>query len=69
MKIGVVLPTIEDPSQGRAPSYNEVREMALMVEQAGFDSLWLFDHLLYRRWEAAPRAWRVGGLDAPGGVS
>ena len=55
MKIGIALPTLENAELGRAPSYRELRQMAQQVETAGFDSLWLFDHLLYRRWENAPR--------------
>jgi probable F420-dependent oxidoreductase len=35
-------------ARGRAPRYPEVREMALQAEAAGFDSLWFYDHLLYR---------------------
>ena len=31
-----------------APRYTAVREMALHAEALGFDSLWLYDHLLYR---------------------
>lgn len=48
MKIGFVLLIAEMKHLNRAPSYAEVREMALSAEQAGFDSLWLYDHLLYR---------------------
>jgi probable F420-dependent oxidoreductase len=55
MKIGIALPTLENAELGRAPNYRELRQMALQIEAAGFDSLWLFDHLLYRRWENAPR--------------
>ena len=54
MKIGVALPALENPETGHAPGYAEVRQMALTIEAAGFDSLWLFDHLLYQRWEGAP---------------
>jgi probable F420-dependent oxidoreductase len=31
-----------------APRYTAVREIALHAEALGFDSLWLYDHLLYR---------------------
>lgn len=48
MEIGIVLPLAENRSLGRAPRYTEIREMALQAEAAGFDSLWLYDHLLYR---------------------
>jgi alkanesulfonate monooxygenase SsuD/methylene tetrahydromethanopterin reductase-like flavin-dependent oxidoreductase (luciferase family) len=32
----------------RQPRYAEIRDMALCVENAGLDSIWLYDHLLYR---------------------
>jgi probable F420-dependent oxidoreductase len=48
MKVGVVLLLGEDEKLGRPPSYGEVRAMARQAEAAGFDSVWLYDHLLYR---------------------
>jgi probable F420-dependent oxidoreductase len=48
MKIGIVLLTVEQMELKRAHSYQEIREMALFAEQLGFDSIWLYDHLLYR---------------------
>lgn len=48
MKIGVVLPIGEDEETEQPPPYAEVRAMALQAEQAGFDSLWLPDHFLFR---------------------
>jgi len=48
MQIGVVLLLLESPELGRAPRYREVREVALEVQSAGFDSIWVADHLLYR---------------------
>src|ERR1044071_6529689 len=48
MQIGVVLLLVESPELGRAPRYREVREVALQVQSAGFDSIWVADHLLYR---------------------
>ncbi len=48
MKVGLELVLSENPWLGRAPHYAEVRELALTAEAAGFDSLWLYDHLLYR---------------------
>lgn len=46
MKIGLVLPLAEYP--WKQPSYPEIRSLALAAEDAGFDSLWVFDHLLFR---------------------
>lgn len=49
MKIGVVIPLGRNEHLGRPRTYQEVRELALALERAGFDSVWLYDHLLYRR--------------------
>jgi len=43
MKIGVQLPEVE-----REVSWPEIRDVAVTVQQSGFDSIWLGDHLLYR---------------------
>ncbi len=48
MKVGLVLVIAEHPDFKRPYSYQKIREMALQAEEAGFDSLWLYDHLLYR---------------------
>jgi alkanesulfonate monooxygenase SsuD/methylene tetrahydromethanopterin reductase-like flavin-dependent oxidoreductase (luciferase family) len=48
MKIGVVLPITEDEPSGQPPGYAEIRALALQAEAAGFDSLWIIDHLLFR---------------------
>lgn len=48
MKVGVVLPIAENPQTRTAPPYSEIRELARGAERAGFDSIWLFDHLIYR---------------------
>lgn len=49
MKVGLVLQTDEDVDVGRRPApFGVLRDLALQVEAAGFDSIWLYDHLLYR---------------------
>ena len=48
MKIGFVVLLSVRPELGRPHRYAEVREMAIEAEAAGFDSIWLYDHLLYR---------------------
>ncbi len=48
MKVGFVLLIAEYKAPGQNPSYAETRDTALQAEAAGFDSLWLYDHLLYR---------------------
>lgn len=46
MKVGLVMPLAEYP--WGQPSYGEIRALALRAEDSGFDSLWVFDHLLFR---------------------
>jgi len=48
MKIGIILDISEDSLDGRTPTFRDLREMALITERVGFDSLWLADHLIYR---------------------
>ena len=43
MKVGIQLPEIE-----REVRWAELREMILLIEDLGFDSIWVGDHLLYR---------------------
>lgn len=43
LRVGVQLPEVE-----RIVTWPEVRDMATTAEDAGFDSLWVGDHLLYR---------------------
>jgi alkanesulfonate monooxygenase SsuD/methylene tetrahydromethanopterin reductase-like flavin-dependent oxidoreductase (luciferase family) len=48
MRIGVVLPISQEDGMAAPPTYPEVRAVALAAEAAGFDSLWVYDHLLFR---------------------
>lgn len=48
MRIGVVLPISQEDGMAAPPSYPEIRAVALAAEAAGFDSLWIYDHLLFR---------------------
>jgi probable F420-dependent oxidoreductase len=48
MKIGVILDIDEGTFHGRSPSYRDLRQLAQVAEQVGFDSLWLADHLIFR---------------------
>jgi alkanesulfonate monooxygenase SsuD/methylene tetrahydromethanopterin reductase-like flavin-dependent oxidoreductase (luciferase family) len=58
LKVGVQLPEIE-----REVRWTELLAMARMAEAVGLDSLWVGDHLLYRRPNERPRgpweAWSV----------
>ncbi len=48
MKIGFVVPMGEDPALGQPAPYRRLRDLALRAEGAGLDSVWVYDHLLYR---------------------
>lgn len=58
LRVGIQLPEVE-----REVRWPELRDIALAVEQTGFDSLWVGDHLLYRDPGLPPRgpweAWSV----------
>lgn len=47
MRIGIVLP-IEEAPDGTASTYSAIREMAVGAEAGGLDSVWVYDHLLFR---------------------
>jgi probable F420-dependent oxidoreductase len=47
-KIGLFVPDWEHPWGRRAPRWAEIAAMARLADEAGFDSLWLPDHLLFR---------------------
>lgn len=46
MKVGVIL--MLEGTDETAPRYPEIRAMARRAEAAGFDSIWIYDHLLFR---------------------
>jgi alkanesulfonate monooxygenase SsuD/methylene tetrahydromethanopterin reductase-like flavin-dependent oxidoreductase (luciferase family) len=48
MRIGVVLPIAEEDDGSGVPTYAAIRRIAVEAEAAGFDSVWVFDHLLFR---------------------
>ena len=58
LKVGIQLPEVE-----REVRWPELRDMAGVAEDAGFDSLWVGDHLLFRDPDRPPRgpweAWSV----------
>lgn len=54
LKVGVQLPEVEYPVR-----WPELRDMAQAAEGLGFDSLWLGDHLLYRRPDGNAGPWEV----------
>jgi len=49
MRVGVTVPmSYGETADGRAATFAETREYATIVEGAGLDSIWVFDHLLFR---------------------
>jgi alkanesulfonate monooxygenase SsuD/methylene tetrahydromethanopterin reductase-like flavin-dependent oxidoreductase (luciferase family) len=48
MRVGVVLPIAQEDGMAAPPTYREIRDVALTAEAAGFDSVWVYDHLLFR---------------------
>jgi probable F420-dependent oxidoreductase len=47
MKVGLILPMSDDDGKG-APPWTTIRDLAVQAEAGGVDSLWVYDHLLYR---------------------
>src|SRR5579864_4080585 len=49
MNIGLIIKTDEYYAEGGpVPSYATMRGLVLQAEAAGFDSVWLADHLVYQ---------------------
>jgi alkanesulfonate monooxygenase SsuD/methylene tetrahydromethanopterin reductase-like flavin-dependent oxidoreductase (luciferase family) len=48
VRIGIVLPIAEEDGESGIPDYPAIRAMAVGAEAAGLDSVWVFDHLLFR---------------------
>ena len=55
LRVGIQLPEVE-----RVVRWPELRSMAQLAEDVGFDSVWLGDHLLYRLTDGSTRGpWEV----------
>lgn len=49
MRVGIVLPIAEsDGDRDGILPYATIRDIALAAERSGLDSIWVFDHLLFR---------------------
>lgn len=49
MRIGVTVPLgYGDTEDGRAPTFAETVEFARVAEASGLDSIWVYDHLIFR---------------------
>ncbi|SRR6266568_4688713 len=47
MKIGIVIP-LGEIDHGKALPYTAIKDRAQQAEGVGFDSIWLYDHLIHR---------------------
>ncbi len=64
-KIGLFVPTFEQPWNGRGPRWADIAALARRAEDVGFDSFWLPDHLLFRFTHVHQQgAWDVWSLVA-----
>ncbi len=48
MRIGIVLPIGEEEDERGIPDYATIRAVAIRAEATALDSVWVYDHLLYR---------------------
>jgi alkanesulfonate monooxygenase SsuD/methylene tetrahydromethanopterin reductase-like flavin-dependent oxidoreductase (luciferase family) len=48
VKFGVTLPMSQDDDAERMPTYADIRAVAQAAEDAGLDSVWGYDHLVFR---------------------
>ena len=49
MRVGVTVPLgYGDTADGRAPTFQETLDFARFAETSGLDSLWVYDHLIFR---------------------
>ncbi|HSJ71150.1 MAG TPA: LLM class flavin-dependent oxidoreductase [Acidimicrobiia bacterium] len=54
LRVGIQLPEVE-----RVVTWPEVRDIALAVQDEGFDSIWVGDHLLYRNGDEVTGPWEA----------
>ncbi len=48
LKVGLLLPAIEGTMAGETARWSDLLALAQRAEEAGFDSVWVSDHLLFR---------------------
>ena len=62
LKVGLMLIPYEDAMEGGTARWSDLREMAVLAEEVGFDSLWLPDHLLRRVGDDTRGVWECCSL-------
>ena len=60
MKIGLMVKTANDRATNSARPYQVIRDVAQRAEADGFDSIWICDHMLYRRADEPTQGVDVG---------
>jgi probable F420-dependent oxidoreductase len=62
VKIGLMLPIGEQEKSHRTLPWHDLREMALAAEEAGLDSIWAADHLIFHddgTWSGIHECWTL----------
>ena len=59
-EIGLVLPTTQFGPERTTPRWTEMREIARLGEETGYDTLWVVDELLWEVEGEAPRGMWTG---------
>jgi alkanesulfonate monooxygenase SsuD/methylene tetrahydromethanopterin reductase-like flavin-dependent oxidoreductase (luciferase family) len=63
MRVGLILPLGDEPGPGVAATFADIVALAGRVEEAGLDSVWVYDHLLSVEGDGPPEgtweAWTV----------
>jgi probable F420-dependent oxidoreductase len=62
LKIGLFLPSAETMLDGATAHWGDIQALAQLAEDAGFDSLWFPDHLLFERSTGTFGAWECWTL-------
>lgn len=58
LEIGLALPIFQFGPERTTPRWTEMREMARLSEETGFDTIWIADELLWQVEGASPQgAW------------
>lgn len=66
LKVGLVLPMLEDVPSGEKVPWSTIREQALLAEEIGFDAVLIPDELLWRpaAWPGARGFWECVSITA-----
>ena len=48
LSVGLLLPDTENQLDGATPRWSDLRQMARLAEDVGFDSIWVTDHFIHR---------------------